>query len=107
MELEHWRSRMTRLNALAEQLQGGDHRTVAAVCSAAAIPTCARWRDLELRLADAAAEAKETVKYLTTLEGSLECIYTSAQACGWVHRTDCARGGQTVGIVCGAVGCRC
>lgn len=69
---------MTRLNAIAEQLAGVEHRAVAAVCTAAAVPACARWRELELHLADAAAEAKETAKYLTTLEGSLGCIYTSA-----------------------------
>ena len=77
MELELWRSRMTKLNAVAEQLQGADHRAVTAVCTAAAVIACPRWRDVELRLADAASEAKETVKYLGTLEGSLECIYTS------------------------------
>ncbi|KAL4452763.1 hypothetical protein ABPG75_008425, partial [Micractinium tetrahymenae] len=76
MELEHWRRRTTRLHALAEHLASAEHRAVAAVCTAAGAPACARWRDLELRLADAAAEAKETVKYLSTLEGSLECTYS-------------------------------
>lgn len=76
-ELEYWRTRAVWLDAIAEQLAGAEHRAVAAVCTAAAVPACERWRGLELRLADAAAEAKETVKYLSTLEGSLECIYSS------------------------------
>lgn len=76
--MEYWRSRAVRLDAIAEQLAGAEHRAVAAVCTAAAVPACGRWRELELRLADAAAEARETLKYLTTLEGSLQCIYTSA-----------------------------
>lgn len=84
MELEYWRRRMTRLHSMAEQLASAEHRAVAAVCTAAGVPVCTRWRDLELRLADAAAEAKETVKYLATLEGSLECIYFSALAAGHV-----------------------
>jgi len=81
MELDHWRRRMTRLHAIAEQLAGAEHRAVAAVCTAAGVPVCTRWRELELRLVDAAAEAKETVKYLATLEGSLECIYSSECSC--------------------------
>ncbi|PSC73956.1 flagellar outer dynein arm heavy chain gamma [Micractinium conductrix] len=79
-DLDYWRRRMTRLHAAAEQLAGAEHRAVAAVCTAAGVPACVRWRELELRLADAAAEAKETVKYLNTLEGSLECIYTKPPA---------------------------
>lgn len=76
-ELHHWRRHTTRLHALAEQLAGAERRAVAALCAAAGAPACARWRDAERRLAEAAAEAKETVKYLTTLEGSLEPIYSS------------------------------
>ena len=59
VELAHWRSRMLLLTSLGEQLQGPEHRAVAAVCTAAAVPACARWRELEVRLADAAAEAAE------------------------------------------------
>jgi hypothetical protein len=77
LELEHWRSRSSRLAAAAEQLQGAEHRCVAAVCTAAGVPACARWRQLEAQLADGVAEAQETVKYLGALDASLQCIYTS------------------------------
>ena len=73
---------MLLLSTVAEQAAGDGHRSVVAVCTAAGVPACQRWRDAELRLADAASEAQDTVKYLTTLESSLECIYTSARE-GW------------------------
>ncbi len=49
---------------------------VLGVCSASKAAVYRNWKELELQLADAASESKETVKYLTTLEGSLECLYT-------------------------------
>ena len=77
---------MTALNSVAEQLGGSTYRAVLGVCAAAKAPAHQRWKDLELALADAAAESRETVKYLGTLEGSLECLYTSEWAAGggWV-----------------------
>lgn len=47
------------------------------VCNAAKAPVYERWKEAELQLSDAAGESRETVKYLATLEGSLECLYTS------------------------------
>lgn len=77
-ELSYWRRRMSHLTSLEEQLQSGEHRCVVAVCTAAEVPACARWRQLDLQLTEAAAEAAETVKYLGSLEDSLACLYTSA-----------------------------
>ena len=78
LELEFWRRRMTRLNTIQEQLRSAESRAVVGVCSAtkAGISAVAQWQELEQRLADAAAESRETVKYLGTLEASLECLYT-------------------------------
>jgi hypothetical protein len=58
-------------------LQGMAYRVVLGVCSASKAIVYHRWKELELQLADAASESMETVKYLTTLESSLECLYTS------------------------------
>lgn len=77
LELEFWRRRMTTLNGIAEQLASTNVRTIVAVAAAAKAPAAVRWHDMELQLADAASESRETVKYLSTLEGSLECLYTS------------------------------
>ncbi|KAI3432720.1 hypothetical protein D9Q98_004263 [Chlorella vulgaris] len=79
-ELSYWRRRMSHLTSLEEQLQSGEHRCVVAVCTAAEVPACARWRQLDLQLTEAAAEAAETVKYLGSLEDSLACLYTKAPA---------------------------
>ena len=58
-------------------LQGTAYRVVLGVCSASKAPAYQHWKELGLHLADAASESRDTVKYLTTLEGSLECLYTS------------------------------
>lgn len=52
------------------------------MCAAAKAPAYPRWKELELSLTDAAVESRGTVKYLSTLEGSLECLYTSAWGSG-------------------------
>lgn len=74
---------MLRLDAAAEQLASEEHRAVAAVCTTAGTPEVARWRALELRLAEAVAEARETAKYLATLQASLDGFYTSERMCCW------------------------
>lgn len=58
-------------------LQGPSYRVLMGVCNASKAPVYQHWKDLELQLSDAASESKETVKYLGTLESSLECLYTS------------------------------
>eukprot|EP00887_Chlorella_sp_A99_P001633 scaffold8.g1633.t1 len=80
LELQFWRRRMMVLNSITEQLQGVGARAVVGVCAATKVTVGARWRELELKLADAAAESRQTVKYLGTLEASLECLYTKPPA---------------------------
>lgn len=71
------------------------------VCNAAKAPVYERWKEAELQLSDAAGESRETVKYLATLEGNLECLYTSELGGGGEGVAGWAGGGQWLGMAVG------
>lgn len=71
-ELEHWRSRMAKLNSITEQLKTKEAKVLLGVCLAARSKAHRAWKALDVRLTDASNEAKDNVKYLMTLEKSLE-----------------------------------
>ena len=74
-ELEYWRRRMGMLNSITEQLKSKESRLVLGVAAAARSAAHRAWKASDLRLTDALNEAKDNVKYLTTLEKSLEPLY--------------------------------
>lgn len=74
-ELEYWRTRMSNFNSITEQLKGKEAKLVLGVCAAAKSKAYARWKALDIQVTDAANEAKDNVKYLATLEKSLEPMY--------------------------------
>ena len=74
-ELEYWRRRMGMLNSITEQLKSKESRLVMGVTMAARSQAHRTWKGVDLRLTDAVNEAKDNVKYLTTLEKSLEPMY--------------------------------
>lgn len=79
-ELEYWRNRMSRLNSVTEQLNSKPCRLVLGVTMAARSKSHRAWKSVDLRLTDAVNEAKDNVKYLATLEKSLEPMYTGTPA---------------------------
>lgn len=48
---------------------------VLGVCNAAKTPEHKVWKELDLKLSDAANESKDNVKFLSTLEKTLEPMY--------------------------------
>ena len=76
-ELEYWRSRMAKFNSVEEQLKTPESRLVLGVSTAARSAAHKEWKGIDMRVADAANEAKDSVKYLTTLEKALEPMYAS------------------------------
>lgn len=76
-ELEYWRTRMATLNHITEQLKTNECKWVLGVCSAAKNPTVATWKELDIRVTEANNEAKDNVKFLSTLEQTLETMYQS------------------------------
>ncbi|GBG77441.1 hypothetical protein CBR_g23890 [Chara braunii] len=74
-ELEFWRRRLAKLNSITEQLKSKECKLVLGVTQAARSKAYRSWKQIDLRVTDAANEAKDNVKYLTTLEKSLEPMY--------------------------------
>eukprot|EP00854_Cymbomonas_tetramitiformis_P001067 gene1068-1616_t len=74
-ELEFWRTRMAKFNSITEQLKSKACKLVLGVCMAARSQAHRNWKAIDMRVTDAANEAKDNVKYLTTLEKSLEPMY--------------------------------
>jgi dynein heavy chain len=71
-ELEYWRTRMAKFNAITEQLRGRECKVVLGVLLAAKSRVLKRWKLLDNSITDANNEAKDNVKYLSTLEKYIE-----------------------------------
>ncbi|GFR42148.1 hypothetical protein Agub_g3000 [Astrephomene gubernaculifera] len=79
-ELEYWRTRMSNFNSITEHLKTKECKLVLGICSHAKTKAYLRWKALDIQITDAANEAKDNVKYLATLEKSLEPMYTGRVA---------------------------
>ena len=71
-ELDYWKNRMAQINSVSEQLKGHDCKLVVAVLSAAKSKGLKRWKFVENSITDANHEAKDNVKYLSSLEKYLD-----------------------------------
>jgi dynein heavy chain len=74
-ELEHWRSRMGKLNSVIEQLRGEQCRVVLAVLQITKARIFTRFKQIDNGITDAANEAKDNVKYLMTLDKYIAPLY--------------------------------
>lgn len=76
-ELDYWKSRMAKFNSITDQLRGKVCKTVLSVLKAKKSPILAGWKNIDMRITDAANEAKDNVKYLYILEKFSEPLYKS------------------------------
>ena len=89
-ELTFWRSRMQRLASITEQLKNKSVSAVISLLSYVARPVAmvdpsidsqrvasllAQWREIDVQITEAANEAKDNVKYLSTLERFFDPLY--------------------------------
>eukprot|EP00935_MAST-01C_sp_MAST-1C-sp1_P000949 g949.t1 len=88
-ELEYWRRRMQRLTSITEQLKTRECKIVLGCLSAYTKNTSdearqrvfnslRRWKQIDINLTEAANEAKDNAKYLSTLERFVEPLYKSS-----------------------------
>lgn len=89
-ELDFWRSRLQKITSITEQLRTKERkmvfgllRTITNVSQEVApknrqsvFNTLRRWKQIEIAITEAFNEAKDNVKYLTTLEKFIEPLYT-------------------------------
>ena len=74
-EIEFWRNRMAKLNSVMEQLKLKECIMVLGVSMAARFKASRQWKAIDVKVTEATNEAKDNVKYLNTLEKSLEPLY--------------------------------
>ena len=76
-ELAHWKARMVKFNSIADQLKSPNCKKVIGILTTLKSRTLTVWKELDLRVTDAANESKDNVKYLYTLERFCEPLYHS------------------------------
>lgn len=87
-ELEYWKRRLQRLMGIMEQIKTKEFRAVIGVLTAMTKPSSASeqhgpilsvlrtWKQIDNHLTEAANEAKDNVKYLSTLDKFIEPLYS-------------------------------
>ncbi|XP_064627182.1 dynein axonemal heavy chain 5-like isoform X2 [Lineus longissimus] len=67
-ELNYWKSRTSKFNNLLEQIKSPRCKALVGILHAAKSKMLKKWKELDMRITDAANEAKDNVKYLYTLD---------------------------------------
>ena len=76
-ELDHWKQRMTKFNSLLCAISARRVKLVHATLAENKSKLIVTWAELDRRVSDAANEARDNVKYLSTLDQYLGPLQTS------------------------------
>ena len=93
-ELDFWRHRLQKITSITEQLKTKERKIVFGLLQAitrvsqdvapksrqTVFNTLRRWKQIDIAITEAFNEAKDNVKYLTTLEKFIEPLYESTPA---------------------------
>ena len=80
MEVDYWKGRYNRFASLNEQLRAREAKVILGVIGSTRSSVLRRWKALDGPLTDQTNEAKDNVKYLTTLEKFLDTLATGSPA---------------------------
>jgi len=93
-ELEFWRNRLQKITSITEQLKTKERQNIFKLLNGVTklsqdvaprsrqtvFNTLRRWKQIDISITEAYNEAKDNVKYLTTLEKFVDPLYTSTPA---------------------------
>jgi len=93
-ELDFWRNRLQKITSITEQLRTKERKMVFGLLQSitkvshevapknrqSVFNTLRRWKQIEIAITEAFNEAKDNVKYLTTLEKFIEPLYNGTPA---------------------------
>ena len=74
-EMDYWRERMSIFSSLVESIKTQPMRIVISVVKVAKHPIVTLWNELDVKITEAANEAKDNVKFLSSLEKYTELLY--------------------------------
>ncbi|KAK8898529.1 Dynein heavy chain 5, axonemal [Tritrichomonas musculus] len=74
-EMDYWRERMSIFTSLVDSIKSKPTRIVISVLKAAKHPTITLWNELDIKITESANEAKDNVKFLSSLEKYTELLY--------------------------------
>uniref|UniRef100_A0A7S1PHU2 AAA+ ATPase domain-containing protein n=1 Tax=Percolomonas cosmopolitus TaxID=63605 RepID=A0A7S1PHU2_9EUKA len=74
-EIEFWKARYAKLTSIQEQLKENINRVAIGVLRAARSRVSKEWKAVDIEITDAINEAKDNVKYLSTLEKYIDPLY--------------------------------
>ena len=76
-ELEHWRHLTTKFNDMVEQIRSEPVQMVLQVLIQSKSKVFKAWRDIDMRVTDAANESRDNLKFLYSLEKFCRPLYAS------------------------------
>ena len=74
-EMDYWRERMSIFSSLVDSIKSQPTRVVISVLKAAKHPSITLWNELDVKITESANEAKDNVKFLSSLEKYTELLY--------------------------------
>lgn len=75
-EMDYWRERMSIFASLVETLKDPETNIVVSVLKAGKSSVVTLWNELDLKITESASEAKDNVKFLSSLEKYTEMFYS-------------------------------
>ncbi|ESO03023.1 hypothetical protein HELRODRAFT_80768, partial [Helobdella robusta] len=81
VELVYWKNRMAKFQIILEKIRSPKCRGLVITLQYVKSKTVTKWREIDSRITDASNEAKDNVKYLSTLERTFKMLIQQNPKC--------------------------